>query len=73
MKKREDLNITPRQLEVLELIAKSMSTREIAEKLFVSQNTVKTHSSRRLRQAGSKTAHAGRSAWQGIRTHPLTA
>ena len=45
-KKREDLGITPRELEILELIAQGMSNREIAEKLFVSENTVKTHSSR---------------------------
>lgn len=44
--RREDLNITPRELEVLALIAEGMSNREIAEKLFVSENTVKTHSSR---------------------------
>src|SRR5262249_52231832 len=45
-KKREDLGITPRELEILELIAQGLSNREIAEKLFVSENTVKTHSSR---------------------------
>jgi NarL family two-component system response regulator LiaR len=45
-KKRENLGITPRELEILELIAQGMSNREIAEKLFVSENTVKTHSSR---------------------------
>ena len=41
-----ELGITPRELEILELIARGMSNREIAEKLFVSENTVKTHSSR---------------------------
>jgi DNA-binding CsgD family transcriptional regulator len=40
------LGITPRELEILEAIAAGLSTREIAEKLFVSENTVKTHSSR---------------------------
>ena len=40
------LRITPRELEILELIAGGLSNREIAEKLFVSENTVKTHSSR---------------------------
>jgi len=45
-KKREDLSITRRELEILALIAQGMSNREIAEKLFVSENTVKTHSSR---------------------------
>lgn len=42
----EQLGITPRELQILELIAAGLSTREIAEKLFVSENTVKTHSSR---------------------------
>jgi DNA-binding CsgD family transcriptional regulator len=41
-----DLGITRRELEILGLIAKGLSNREIAEKLFVSENTVKTHSSR---------------------------
>ena len=40
-----DLGITRRELEILELIAQGLSNREIAEKLFVSENTVKTHSS----------------------------
>jgi len=42
----KDLGITKRELEILELIAQGLSNREIAEKLFVSENTVKTHSSR---------------------------
>ncbi|MEO8433937.1 MAG: LuxR C-terminal-related transcriptional regulator [Pyrinomonadaceae bacterium] len=41
-----ELGVTGRELEILELIAKGLSNREIAEKLFVSENTVKTHSSR---------------------------
>jgi len=40
------LGITRRELEILELIAQGLSNREIADKLFVSENTVKTHSSR---------------------------
>jgi ATP/maltotriose-dependent transcriptional regulator MalT len=35
--------ITPRELEVLQLVALGLSTREIADKLFVSMSTVKTH------------------------------
>jgi DNA-binding CsgD family transcriptional regulator len=42
----KDLGITRRELEILELIAHGLSNREIADKLFVSENTVKTHSSR---------------------------
>ena len=39
----EQLGITARELEILKLIAGGMSNREIAEKLFVSTSTVKTH------------------------------
>ena len=48
------LGITKRELEILELIAQGMSNREIAEKLFVSENTVKTHSSRLFDKLGAK-------------------
>jgi ATP/maltotriose-dependent transcriptional regulator MalT len=44
--RQKDLGITRRELEILELIAQGLSNREIANKLFVSENTVKTHSSR---------------------------
>lgn len=42
----EQTGISPRELEVLELMADGLSNAEIAEKLFVSLNTVKTHSSK---------------------------
>ncbi|HYG03007.1 MAG TPA: LuxR C-terminal-related transcriptional regulator [Chryseosolibacter sp.] len=41
----EKLGITKRELEVLSLMAAGLSNQEIAEKLFVSLSTVKTHSS----------------------------
>ena len=39
------LGISRREYEVLELIAQGLSTKEIAEKFFVSSSTIKTHSS----------------------------
>ena len=53
-KKREELTITPRELEVLELVAQGLSNNEIANKLFVSENTVKTHCSRAFDKLGAK-------------------
>ncbi len=41
----EKLGISKRELEVLELIAQGMTNQEIADKLFVSPHTVKSHSS----------------------------
>jgi two-component system, NarL family, response regulator LiaR len=53
-RKREDLNITRRELEILELVAEGLSNREIAARLFVSENTVKTHCSRAFDKLGAK-------------------
>ena len=49
-----ELEITKRELEILGLIARGMSNREIAESLFVSENTVKTHSSRLFEKLNAK-------------------
>jgi ATP/maltotriose-dependent transcriptional regulator MalT len=46
--------ITPREMEILGLIATGLSNREIAGRLFVSENTVKTHSSRLFDKLGAK-------------------
>lgn len=51
---REELGITPRELEILGLVAKGLSNREIAAKLFVSENTVKTHCRRTFEKLGAK-------------------
>lgn len=44
--KLKEVGLTSREHEILALIAQGLSNREIGEKLFVSENTVKTHSSR---------------------------
>ena len=61
------LGITPRELEILEAMAAGFSNREIAARLFVSENTVKTHaarvfvklSARRRTQAVQRAKEAG--------------
>jgi DNA-binding CsgD family transcriptional regulator len=41
----ERLRLSSREMEVLKLMANGLSNQQIAEKLFVSLNTIKTHSS----------------------------
>lgn len=49
-----ELAITPRELEILDAVAEGLSNREIAERLFVSENTVKTHASRLFDKLGAR-------------------
>lgn len=44
--------LTPRELEILGLIAEGLTNRQIGERLFVSENTVKTHSARVFEKLG---------------------
>jgi two-component system, NarL family, response regulator LiaR len=53
-KRMNELGITPRELEILGLIAAGLSNREIAGRLFVSENTVKTHASRVFDKLGAR-------------------
>lgn len=47
------MGLTPRELEILEFMAAGLSNREIAERAFVSENTVKTHAGRVLDKLGA--------------------
>ena len=49
-----DEELTPREAEVLRLIAAGQSNREIARSLFVSEATVKTHVNRIFAKTGSR-------------------
>jgi DNA-binding CsgD family transcriptional regulator len=53
-RKVESLGLTPRELEILELMAQGLSNKEIAARAFVSENTVKTHSSRVFDKLGAR-------------------
>jgi DNA-binding NarL/FixJ family response regulator len=50
----ESLGITPRELDILEAVAAGLSNKEIAERLFVSENTVKTHAARLFSKLDAK-------------------
>jgi len=50
---QQTLGITARELEVLTLVARGLSNREIATHLFVSENTVKTHCARAFDKLGA--------------------
>ena len=51
--RQQRLGITARELEILTLVARGHSNREIATQLFVSENTVKTHCARAFDKLGA--------------------
>lgn len=53
-KKIEDLDISTREYEVLQKISEGLSNKEIADKLFLSESTIKTHVSNLLVKLNAK-------------------
>jgi len=51
--RQQALGVTARELEILTLVARGLSNREIATQLFVSENTVKTHCARTFDKLGA--------------------
>jgi two-component system, NarL family, nitrate/nitrite response regulator NarL len=42
-KEKDDAHLTAREIEIIQLIEKELSNRQIAEKLFLSERTIETH------------------------------
>jgi DNA-binding NarL/FixJ family response regulator len=49
----EEVNLTPREIEIIRLIEKEMGNKEIAETLFISERTVETHRKNIFRKTGT--------------------
>lgn len=50
----QEIRLTPREIEVLQLICEELTTAQIADRLFVSVNTVETHRKNLLSKTGAK-------------------
>lgn len=52
--KEEAISLTPREIEIVKLIAKEFSNLQIAETLFISERTVETHRKNIFRKTNTK-------------------
>jgi DNA-binding CsgD family transcriptional regulator len=61
----EHPQVTPREIEIVKMIAEGHSTREISFRLFISEHTVHTHRKNILYKLGVKNmAHLVHYTWQ---------
>ncbi|MCQ2288925.1 MAG: helix-turn-helix transcriptional regulator [Muribaculaceae bacterium] len=51
---KSKVTLTTRELEVLDLLSRGCSSKDIAEKLFISSNTVEYHRKQLLRKTESR-------------------
>ncbi|WP_242619864.1 helix-turn-helix domain-containing protein, partial [Actinomadura fibrosa] len=63
--RRDDLGLSPREAEVMELIAQGRSNGEIARALVVSEYTIKNHVNRIFAKLGVRTRGAAMARWLG--------
>jgi DNA-binding NarL/FixJ family response regulator len=52
----ENISLTPREIEVMQLIIQDLSNNEIAERIFVSSTTVETHRRNLMKKVGVNSA-----------------
>ncbi|MBR6283633.1 MAG: helix-turn-helix transcriptional regulator [Muribaculaceae bacterium] len=50
------IELTPRELEVLNMLSLGFSSKEVAERLYISTNTVEYHRKQLLRKTNSRNA-----------------
>ena len=51
-----NIELTARELEVLELLSRGFSSKEISEQLYISSNTVEYHRKQLLRKTAARNA-----------------
>ena len=55
-KENESINLTTREIEIIQCIALNLSNKQIADKLFISERTVETHRKNIFRKTDIHTA-----------------
>ncbi|MFC6603015.1 response regulator transcription factor [Ectobacillus funiculus] len=58
------MGLTPREIEILKLVANGLSNQNIAERLFLSQGTVKNYISNLYSKIGVKNRSAAIHYWK---------